>query len=77
MFIKETKQEVSSCTYAFERRRAPPRSDGSDTYAPSELCPASPLSRLGGSCGSCACECEKKRDRCVCATAGGKYAINW
>ena len=74
MFSKETKQEVSSGTYAFERRRAPPRSPRRDA-----LSCASSLSvgwARGLHCGSCACECEKS-ETAVCATAGGKYAINW
>ena len=73
MFIKETKQEVSSGTYAFERRRAPPRSD--DALSPPLPCLLS-MSARGLHCGSCACECEKS-ETAVCATAGGKYAINW
>ena len=39
MFIKETKQEVSSGTYAFERRRAPPRSDDALPPPPLRLPP--------------------------------------
>ena len=78
MFIKETKQEVSSGTYAFERRRAPPRSDDALPTSSSYLdlpCLLS-MSARGLHCGSCACECEKS-ETAVCATAGGKYAINW
>ena len=46
MFIKETKQEVSSGTYAFERRRAPPRSDDALPTSPAS---SLTLCRLGGS----------------------------
>ena len=42
MFIKETKQEVSSGTYAFERRRAPPRSDEMRS-PPAPPLPSAPL----------------------------------
>lgn len=76
MFSKETKQEVSSGTYAFERRRAPPRSETMRSPPPPPPGPASSLSARGLHCGSCACECEKN-ETAVCATAGGKYAINW
>ena len=80
MFIKETKQEVSSGTYAFERRRAPPRSDDALSPPPLPAMPAAScllsMSARGLHCGSCACECEKS-ETAVCATAGGKYAINW